>query len=106
MYGSEGGKNLYAFSLSAYKSDTKKCSSLIKGLLAKRRRVIDRQTEQLARNAKHNRRVDRLLAKKPLLKRFDYLQKLPTVPPPVRKFDRVIEKDRICHFEQLATVIL
>ena len=105
-YGSHGGKNLYAFSQSAYKSDTRKCASLIKGLLSRRRAQLDRKTNQLKRNARHNRRVDKLLKLKPKLKRYDYLEKRPTVPPPTKKVDRLIEKDRICHFEQLATVIM
>ena len=97
---------MYAFSQSAYKSDTKKAGSLIKGLLQRRRAQIDRKTDELKRNAVHNRRVDKLLGLKPKLKRYNYLQKRPTVPPPKRKRDLVIEKDRICHFVPLQTAIV
>lgn len=105
-YGSYGGRNLYAFSQSAYKSDTKKCGALIKGLLQRRRRQIDRKQEALERNKVHNKRVDKLLGIKPKLRRYTYLEKKTTVPPPKRKIDRVIEKDRISHITPLTTMIL
>jgi len=79
---------------------------LIKGLLARRQRQLDRKADELKQNAVHNKHVDRVHQRIPKLKRYKYMVKKPTVPPPSRRFDRVIEKDRICHFEQLATVIL